>query len=153
MKNPLTKQTPMWQTLLLVTISCAGTWFYSRPSGMLRGASGVRLGIEDLVNRLRGELEQMEVDRVAAGKSALFEVKNFDLELAFVIKESEKQSGKIEYEVVTAEMEREVGREQTHKIILHLDLVPPQAIRSTTPTVNLNLDGAEELPALKRRSK
>jgi hypothetical protein len=154
--NPFTKTLPVWQVVIVAIVVVAGTWFiimFRQQSAAIQQHENSDLGVEDLVNRLRGELEQMEEDRLSSGKPALFQVRNFDLELDFVIKSSQKQHGKIEYEVVTAEMEREFGNERTHKLTLHMELIPAQIIRSTSPTAGLSLNGAEELPALKAGRK
>jgi len=86
------------------------------------------LGLQTLVGQLRSELERMEEDRQSHERGALFEVKNFDLELSFVIKKSEKNKAEFETELATIGTERELGRENTDKITLHMELVPPESV-------------------------
>ncbi len=101
------------------------------------------LGLQTLVNQLRSELENMELARTTSGD--FFKLKDFDLELEFVVKRSSKETGKLEYQVVTAEMERELGSERTNKVTLHMEMAPKQTILNFPPETTLDSSGASRI--------
>jgi K+ transporter len=134
--------------LLLVMAFIAIMWIHWRTATQSVWLVDKRnsLGLRDFVASLQTELEQMESERLAQQRGALFRVKDFDLELSFVLKHNEKDSTKVEYQILTAEMERELGREQTHKITLHMDLSPPTAFQVLPSARPLSTGDAIELP-------
>jgi hypothetical protein len=86
-------------------------------------AADKSLGIKELVGDVKSELYQLEKDRVDKKEEALFEVTNFDLEISFIVRASSKQSGKVEYQVVTADTELQQGIEKIQKLTLHMKTV------------------------------
>jgi hypothetical protein len=94
------------------------------------------LGVQDLIEKVKSELIKTEQSRVDAGQAPLFELKDFELEISFVVKTSDKESGKAEFEVVTVGGETEFSSEKIQKIKLHMTAVQPQlrqAASSTAP--------------------
>lgn len=130
--------------LAIAVTAALTTLFRPRPLTALE-AAGPALALDSVVNDLRDELESAELHRLKDGKPALFEVKDVDLELEVVAKSSNKLTGKVEYEVVTAEMEREIGKEATHKVTLHLELAPQAALQGVTTDPTLTSEGAKKL--------
>ena len=84
------------------------------------------LGVKGLVERVKEELISVEKGRLQTAQSALFELKDFDLEIKFVVNEKTTQSGKIEYEVVTIGRETSVSTENVQTIKLHMTAIPPE---------------------------
>ena len=135
------------ELLALAAVALAvGLWMHWKAAPPALSSPNTGLGLQDFVENLKTELEQMESKRRVDGRAAMFRVRDFDLELSFVLKASEKSSGKIEARIVTAEMERELGREQTHKITLHMGMVPPEIVQIAPSSQPLSDEGAVQLP-------
>jgi len=90
--------------------------------------TSAHLGIDDLVTKIRSELEKVEVQRQSVGEQALFEMKNFDLEISFVVKQTGKAEGKLEAEVITIGGAVERSKEAAQKVTLHMDVIPSQPV-------------------------
>ena len=84
------------------------------------------LGVQDLIEKVKSELIKTEQKRIDAEQAPLFELKDFELEVSFVVKTSNKESGKAEFEVVTVGGETEFSSEKIQKIKLHMTAVQPQ---------------------------
>ena len=65
-------------------------------------------------------------NRISKNEAALFEVKTFDLEINFVAKTTEKESGEIKTELIAISGGNENTVERLQKITLHLETVPPK---------------------------
>jgi hypothetical protein len=146
MLNWLKGKIPRWRGLLILTLVAVIEFFilHYSPRGSLLSTE-TKLGVDEVVTQLKGELERMETERETSGAHPLFVLHDFDVELAFVVSRDASQKGKIEYQVVSAEMERKIATEQTHKIVLHMRLAPPSRLQSSTPTSNLSPEGAIRL--------
>lgn len=138
------------ELLLLAFVAFAAVawinWRTPAPAAAAPIDKRTTLGLQELVQSLKGELEQMESKRLSQQQGALFRIKDFDLELSFVLKRSEKDSSKLEYEILTAEMERELGAEQTHKITLHMEVAPATVVQTLPSAQPLSRDDAVPLP-------
>ncbi len=102
--------------------------------------------IADLAQRVRAELEFMEADRLASGKDAVFQLKDFDLEISFVVKASQKSKGELSTEVVTVGAESEASREKTHKVTLHMIPIPTQRFNTPATAEPINAPQVIKLP-------
>ena len=139
------------QELLLLAFSgvAVSAWIYWRVPAVASVPPLERrssLGLQELVQNLKTELEQMESERLSNQRGALFHVKDFDLELSFVLKRSSKDSAKLEYEILTAESQRELGNEQAHKITLHMQAAPATPFQVAPSTTPISTDDAISLP-------
>ena|ERR1019366_9397132 len=135
--------------LLALVAIAAAVWIQSRTpvsTALTPLEARTSLGLQELVQSLKTELEQMESQRLSEKRGALFRVKDFDLELSFVLKHNSKDSAKLEYEILTAEMQRELGNEQTHKITLHMEVAPPTIAQFPPSTKPIPSDDAVQLP-------
>jgi hypothetical protein len=92
------------------------------------------LQIDALVTKVRTELENMEIQRQSSGRQPLFEMKDFDLEISFVVKQSVKAKGELETEVITVGSEIQRSNEATQKVTLHMGVIPSQEV--IVPAVN-----------------
>jgi hypothetical protein len=92
-------------------------------------AESTPLGIDVLAEKVRFELEKLETWRQSNGKAALFELKDFDLEVSFVVKKSKKVKGDLEAEVITVGGEAEHSKEATQKVVLHMGVIPAETVK------------------------
>jgi hypothetical protein len=95
------------------------------PSG---GDAPAHLGIDALVTKVRSELESLEITRQSSSTQPLFEMKDFDLEISFVVKQSATAKGGLETEVVTVGGETEHSKEASQKVTLHMGVIPSQQV-------------------------
>jgi hypothetical protein len=109
---------------IVAIIIALGISVYDRPH-TFNAIEPERLGIEDLTRKVKAELQQLEFDRITKNEETLFRLKDFDLEVSFIIKASQKQKGEVKTEVVVVGAEQEHSREAVHKITLHMEMVPP----------------------------
>lgn len=142
--------------VLLVLALAAGAGYFAgmrSSSGLPRfGSEEQHLGVNELIGTLRAELSDLKLDRIRNREDALFQLDTLDLEIAFVVKASDKKKGEFSYEVVTLGTETEQAREKTHRLTLHLITIPPQ--RVVSPTTDLSLtpgDRVIELPPVKAK--
>jgi hypothetical protein len=96
-------------------------WLADRKKAALSSSIGVR----DLVEKVRSELAETEQARLDRRAPSVFQLKDFDLEVKFVIKEEMKQAGKIEYSVITVDNETSYSAEKVQTIKLHMSVMPP----------------------------
>jgi Trypsin-co-occurring domain 2 len=87
------------------------------------------LGVKELIENVKAELIEAEQNRIKSNKAALFETKDFDLEINFVVNTRRKGTGKLEIQVVTIGGETEISSEKIQKIKLHMTAIPPSAGR------------------------
>ena len=82
-------------------------------------------------------------------------MKDFDLELSFVVKASAKNKAELKYEVVTLGTESEKAREKTHKITLPMQMLPATPIRVEPSANPIEVEGkvVEPLPLVKNKDK
>ncbi|HKQ07724.1 MAG TPA: trypco2 family protein [Blastocatellia bacterium] len=97
-----------------------------RRSSSTAKVDSAELGVKDLIEKVKSELIEMEQNREREGKAALFELKDFDLEINFVVKAVNKESGQAEFKVITVGGETESDSEKAQKIKLHMTVVQPQ---------------------------
>lgn len=94
-------------------------------SGSVIGASApcdtCGIGITDLVRRVKKELIQLEDSMTHNNENEMFRLKDMQMEISFVVRQT--SSGKVggSYEVVTVEGSRENSNEKVQKLILHWD--------------------------------
>lgn len=119
----LSKPAPLYVVILL-----ALALLFPEGSRLLRNLTGATpgmasqqskgLGIEDLIRRVKSELADAEAKRIRNNEAALFELKEFELEIGFVVQERTTAGGKIDYQVVSVDTGTEVGNERVQRIRL-----------------------------------
>jgi hypothetical protein len=132
-----------------VLIGIVATWTISNFGAYTKARGETQagdLGIADLAQRVRTDLEQMEAHRLASGKDAVFQLKDFDLEISFVVKVNRKSKGEISTEVVTVGAENEAGRENAHKVTLHMTPIPTQRFDTPPTAAPISAPHVIELP-------
>lgn len=97
------------------------------------------LGVQDLIEKVKEELIKTEEKRINAKQAPLFELKDFELEINFVITASEKEAGSFEFKAVTLNSETETTTEKTQKIILRMSAVQPQIQQEKASPSPLNV--------------
>ena len=92
------------------------------------------LGIKELIDSVRHELELAEDGRIKRGDPPLFEVKDFDMEIKFVVNKSLSNSGKLELSVVTLDGGKTESSELVQTIHLHMNVSAP--VSGTAKPIN-----------------
>jgi hypothetical protein len=85
------------------------------------------LGIKDLIRKVKAELVDADHERIANNEDALFKLKDFEMEISYVVSKRYTAKGKFEYSLVTVEGEKETGTERVQKLHLHWDAVPEKS--------------------------
>jgi hypothetical protein len=99
--------------------------------------------LKEAIENLRAELEEAATSRHDSSQPAVFELSTVDVELDVVAKTTDSATGKLEYQVVTAEMKHEIGSELTHKVTLHLSPLPEVLL--TNQTEDKTLDSSDAI--------
>lgn len=125
--------------LTLIAISVYNHWKASNAESGTRDS----LGVKELIEEVKSELVKAEQSRMAANQVSLFELKDFDLEIRFVVNEQRTESGAIEYKVVTVGGETTISSEKIQTIKLHMAAIPPKTsqVPAIPPPANDNKDG------------
>lgn len=125
LKTGLARPIPLYVVVALFAGLIAVQALYaSRSELQPRPANGGRdLGIEKLIKDVKTDLR----NATAGDDSALFEVKEFDLEISFVVRTDLSQSGAVNYQLVTADTESSIARENVQKLTLRMSAIPPKA--------------------------
>jgi hypothetical protein len=91
------------------------------------------LGIDTLIEQVKQDLENLDDRRRQQNKAALFIVESFDLEINFVVRESQSGEAGLKYEVVTVGGKSEVNTEKVQKITLRMKAegVGPGEVKGT----------------------
>lgn len=90
-----------------------------RPAQLIATGSS-ELGIKDLILKVKKELAETERDR-PINEAALFKLRDFELEVNFIVKTRHAASGKVDYEVVAVGADTEIGTERIQRIKLRMD--------------------------------
>lgn len=94
----------------------------------IEDAPGKAIGIPTLVEQVRSELIESERERVRKGQPPLFEMKSVDIEVAFVVKRTDKLGAKFSVSVVDLDAARDFSSEKTHRMTLHLALPAAETV-------------------------
>ena len=93
----------------------------------IKGASeSSGLGIDKVIRDVKKELVASDQKRIENQEAALFQVKDFDLEIQFVVRESTTTGGEAKYEVITVNTELKDELEKVQKITLHFTAAQPK---------------------------
>lgn len=135
--------------VILLVILMVGFLLSSR--GLFRSAktavSSSDIGLSKLVTELRSELENMEQERASKQQSALFRIKNVDLELNFVVKVDQTNKNELKFEAVTVGLDQSASLERSDKITLHLEIDSPEWMDVVPAHLSVD-DTAKELTAV-----
>jgi hypothetical protein len=115
--------------ILLITgviILLLGLLYNHRRTITISRKQPAALGVQELIEKVKEELIKTEEKRISAQQAPLFELKDFELEINYVITASEKESGGFEIKAVTLNSETETTTEKTQKIILRMSAIKPQ---------------------------
>jgi hypothetical protein len=95
---------------------------WNRNGGAFTGDEG--LGIEQLITGVKEELIKTEEARRLKADAPLFELKDFDLEISFVVRASSSHKGRASYQVLTVDSDVQTGSERVQRLRLHMTAVP-----------------------------
>jgi hypothetical protein len=85
----------------------------------------IPLKIYPLVREVKEQLTKLNQTMNDSNEAALFAVKNFDLELNFVIRKSTQNEVGFESDIVTIKKGNDINNEQVQKIFIHMEVIPP----------------------------
>jgi hypothetical protein len=97
-----------------------------RKQNLAEKDTSARLGVKELIEKVKSELVATEKKRIESNEAPLFLLKDFELEINFVVKEGTTQKGDVDFKVVTVGGTSDYTTEQTQKIKLVMTAVPPQ---------------------------
>jgi hypothetical protein len=106
--------------ILLLAFLLFHRYWRSEPESSLSDGT---LGVADLIEKVKSDLETVDRQRIERDEAPLFNVDSFDLEINFVVKEGQSTSAQGEYKVLTVGGTSEVSSEKVQKIVLHLKAV------------------------------
>ncbi|KPK91870.1 MAG: hypothetical protein AMJ94_06240 [Deltaproteobacteria bacterium SM23_61] len=109
--------------ILLLLIAMVLNHRLKADSGKTDRASG-GLGVKELIQKVKSELIATEIERRSSNEAALFEIKDFDLEIKFTVNTSRTVSGKIDYKVVVVGGDKKLSSEEVQTIKLHMVTLP-----------------------------
>lgn len=96
--------------------------------------------IRDLVRQVKQELSEADSIAQARHELALFELKEFDLDISFVVQSKQTAGGKAGYELLAVESNSEIATARTQRIHLHWTTVGSVA---TQLKPNPGLEGSD----------
>lgn len=82
------------------------------------------LEIGSLIRMVKTELMMADSQRINNNESALFALKDFEMEISFIVRSTNRHGGNIGYQFVTVESGSETGNEKIQKLTLHWDAIP-----------------------------
>ena len=82
----------------------------------------VELNLKQLVSQIRGELEDLDRERQAQGKSPLFELEKLELEVKFTVTENQAKKAGFDLKIVSAGTEGTHRQETVHTVKLQYRL-------------------------------
>jgi hypothetical protein len=106
------------------------------------------LSIKELIQQVRRELAESDLERRKEGRKAIFQVEDLTLEVNFIVTHSGKGGGGFSFQVLTlggANLggEKAYENQQVHKITLSLKAIPP----TETPTTPEELASRRNYPS------
>jgi hypothetical protein len=131
--------------LILVLIVFLFYWHLKEknPSGD-KNSKG--LGVKELISKVKSELVSAEQERINRGDAPLFELKEFDLEIKFVVSQEEKNHEDAKWQLVTVGTESSYSQEQIQTINLKMAVTPPK-YETASPERDSNESGTfSQLP-------
>jgi hypothetical protein len=148
-KKVLANPAPNWGLVVVAFISLTAIVFGADLHQIRATEVDPELGIDELLQSVKKELAKSDQNRQGAGEAALFEVKNFDLEINFTVKKTKSIGGQLEYKVITADSKAEVAQEKVQKIVLHMSTLPPEPVEVLSDDLELRKPAAS--PKSKRQ--
>ena len=109
------------------------------------------IGITDLVRQVKKELLALEDSMVKHNENALFQLKDFEMEINFVVRENTSAKIQGNYEVVAVEGSKDYSNEKVQKIILHWET--EKSIDTFTSKISETALDQNFIDSLKRNSK
>ena len=78
------------------------------------------LGIADILNHLRDELQVSHKELIEEKKAPMFRVAEAEIELKVLIKQSGTKSGKMDFKIVALQSGHDTSKELTHTLRIRL---------------------------------
>jgi hypothetical protein len=97
----------------------------------VNGNDTTGLEISTMVRNVKHELYIADSLRIANKEGALFNLRDFQMEISFTVRQVKKAGVTVGYKFVTVEGGSETGNEKVQKLILRWDAVKPEPIIAT----------------------
>jgi hypothetical protein len=88
----------------------------------------LKLNLAELVTAIRDELEQLDKKRNESGREALFRLSSLELELNFIVQESNSAKGGFDIKVVSLGADLGIRTEQIQKVVLKYEVATKNAV-------------------------
>jgi hypothetical protein len=134
----LHKKVPVSLTLLVLLL---GILAFALPRIFLRSqvneypgnADQRELGVAELVRKIKGELVAVDQEQTSGNQLALFRLKDFELEISFVVHHTSSSKGTVQFEFLTVDNDIQVGAEKVQKLTLRWEAakLPPAKLKNT----------------------
>jgi hypothetical protein len=79
------------------------------------------LGVATLVRQVQSEIEKSEEERKEKNIAPMFELRGFEVEIAFVVRKTNIESGQAKFEAFAVDDRIEMSSERTHRLKLIMD--------------------------------
>ena len=100
-------------------------WFGSVRPVLAVHDPGNELQLKSLVEEVKAELEQADHDRQSQGEAPLFLLKDFDLELTFVVHNHAGAKGEFKPALVAVDADVALDTDRAQKVTIHMVAAPP----------------------------
>jgi Trypsin-co-occurring domain 2 len=101
------------------------------PAVLPHPEAGRELGVREMIRSVKQELQDADKEMRDNREVALFELKEFDLEISFVARASSTAKSGFDYQVLTVDTEKQAGSEKVQKLHLHF-VVAAQGEKQST---------------------
>ena len=109
----------LWQVIVAVMVILVGANYLERLV-----ETRPRVEVKDLIREVKAELVAADKAALNGGEAALFQLRDFEMEIQFVV----RRSGDFRAEVVGVGGGAGASSESVQKLKLHWDAVPPQSV-------------------------
>lgn len=127
-----------------------------QPSKIISVSDIERLGIREVITKVQEELRESEKERIRSDKDSLFQVKDFELEIKFVVSTKTSDNQQASLELITLDTKAEYSQEKVHHIRLRMVVPEPKPmVLQPSPSVAIPSEGIQTLgpPAVLQEQK
>ncbi|MDT4292329.1 trypco2 family protein [Methylomonas sp. MO1] len=89
--------------------------------------------IKNLIRQVHRELLESQQDREAAGEAPIFYVEKMQIEVNFIVSETDEANGGFDFKIITSDIKGVFNRQQIHKVTLSLTTMPIQEDSEVEP--------------------
>ncbi len=119
----------------IVPAPTVNRWRVGAPLGGVSASGEQELQIEQVVREVKRQLEAAGKDRLVNNEATLFKLKDFEMEISFLVRHSERSGTEGKFEPIAVDNDLQLDSERTQRLKLHWDAatdvvkrVPPSKI-------------------------